>query len=115
MALDMRMLDSECFEDDPNNKAWQCAAQIYDYYTRFDEQKGTQFVFSDLGTYKADKWNIYQDIKDKLVSHYGIPADEIQFTNVPSRKPARKNLFEKNELMVLSASYSVQLPCWEQV
>ena len=95
MALDMRMLDSECFEDDPNNKAWQCAAQIYDYYTRFDEQKGTQFVFSDLGTYKADKWNIYQDIKDKLVSHYGIPADEIQFIQCAKSETARKNLFEK--------------------
>lgn len=95
MALDMRMLDSECFEDDLNNKAWQCAAQIYDYYTRFDEQKGTQFVFSDLGTYKADKWNIYQDIKDKLVSHYGIPADEIQFIQCAKSETARKNLFEK--------------------
>lgn len=94
MALDMRMLDPERFEDDPNNKAWQAAAQIYDYYTRFNEQKGTQFVFSDLSTYKPDKWNIYQDIKDKLVNHYGIPADEIQFIQCAKSEAARAKLFK---------------------
>lgn len=94
MALDMRMLDPERFEDDPNNKAWQAAAQIYDYYTRFNEQKGTQFVFSDLSTYKPDKWNIYQDIKDKLVNHYGIPADEIQFIQCAKSEVARAKLFQ---------------------
>lgn len=94
MALDMRMLDPERFEDDPNNKAWQAAAQIYDYYTRFNEQKGTQFVFSDLSTYKPDKWNIYQDIKDKLVNHYGIPAAEIQFIQCAKSETARAKLFK---------------------
>lgn len=94
MALDMRMLDPERYEDDPNNKAWQAAAQIYDYYTRFNEQKGTQFVFSDLSTYKPDKWNIYQDIKDKLVNHYGIPADEIQFIQCAKSEAAREKLFK---------------------
>lgn len=94
MSLDMRMLDPEHFEDDPNNKASQCAAQIYDYYTRFNEQKGTQFVFSDLSTYKPDKWNIYQDIKDKLVNHYGIPAEEIQFIQCAKSEAARTKLFK---------------------
>lgn len=94
MALDMRMLDSERFEDDPNNKASQAAAQIYDYYTRFNEQKGTQFVFSDLSTYKSDKWNIYQDIKDKLVNHYNIPAEEIQFIQCAKTESAREKLFK---------------------
>lgn len=94
MALDMRMLDSECFKDDPNNKAWQAAAQIYDYYTRFNEQKGTQFVFSDLSTYKSDKWNIYQDIKDKLVNHFNIPAEEIQFIQCAKSEFAREKLFK---------------------
>ncbi len=94
MALDMRMLDSERFQDDPNNKAWQAAAQIYDYYIRFNEHKGTQFVFSDLSTYNPDKWNIYQDIKDKLVNHYGIPAEEIQFIQCAKTEKARATLFK---------------------
>lgn len=94
MALDMRMLDSVRFADDPNNKAWKCAAEIYDYYIRFNENKGTQFVFSDLSTYKAHEWNIYQDIKDKLVNHYGIPAEEIQFIQCVKSEAARDKLFK---------------------
>ena len=94
MALDMRMLDPERFTDDPHNKASQCAAEIYDYYIRHNEQKGTQFVFSDLGTYKPKGWNIYQDIKDKLVNHYGIPADEIQFIQCAKSEAARDKLFK---------------------
>ena len=51
MALDMRMIDPNA-EDDPNNKASHCAKMIAEYYRKYDAQKGTQFVFSDLGTYK---------------------------------------------------------------
>ena len=46
MSLDVRLLGDR-FEDDPNNKASQCAAKAYEYYTRFNEQKGTQFIFYD--------------------------------------------------------------------
>ena len=36
--------------------------------------KGTQFVFSDLGTYQpGDGWNVYSEIKRKLTEDYGIP------------------------------------------
>ncbi len=48
MALDMRMIDPTC-EDHPDNKASHCAKMIADYYKRYDNHKGTQFVFSDLG------------------------------------------------------------------
>ena len=37
-----------------------------------------RFVFSDLGTYKPNEWNVYTDSKEKLV-RLGIPADEIHF------------------------------------
>lgn len=95
MALDMRMLGADHFTDDPNNKASQCAAKLYEYYTHFNKQKGCQFVFSDLSTYKPGEWNIYQDIKDKLVNQYGIPADEIQFIQAAKSETARKKLFDK--------------------
>src|SRR5690606_30623910 len=35
--------------------------------------------FSDLGTYKPNEWNIYSEIKRKLVEDHGIPAHEIRF------------------------------------
>ena len=78
MSLDMRMIDPE-YGDNPGNKASICAAKIAEYYRRFAEYKGTQFVFSDLGTYKPGEWSVYAEIKRKLVEDHGIPASEIRF------------------------------------
>ena len=78
MSLDMRMIDPE-YGDNPGNKASICAAKIAEYYRRFAEYKGTQFVFSDLGTYKPGEWSVYAEIKRKLVEDHGIPANEIRF------------------------------------
>ena len=58
---------------------------------RSNENRGTQFVFSDLSTYKANEWNIYSDIKNKLVA-MGIPADEIQFIQCATTERARETL-----------------------
>lgn len=92
MALDMRLLGDK-FTDDAGNKASICARTIHDYYVRSDANRGTQFVFSDLSTYKPNEWNIYSDIKDKLV-RLGIPAGEIQFIQCAKTERARKRLFE---------------------
>ena len=90
MALDMRMIDPS-YGDHPDNKASHCAATIAEYYKKFDEQKGTQFVFSDLGTYQpGGGWNVYSEIKRKLVEDYGIPADEIRFIQECKNEKARK-------------------------
>ena len=95
MALDMRMIDPELYEDDPGNKASVCAMKIAEYYKKFDEQKGTQFVFSDLGTYQpGDSWNVYSEIKRKLIEDYGIPAHEIRFIQECKNEKARKAVIE---------------------
>lgn len=78
MSLDMRLVSPE-YEDDINNKATHCANKIAEYYKKYDKQKGTQFVFSDLSTYKPGEWNIYSEIKRKLVEDHGIPEHEIRF------------------------------------
>lgn len=92
MALDMRLLGDK-FSDDAENKASICARTIYEYYMRSNENRGTQFVFSDLGTYKPNEWNVYTDIKEKLVN-LGIPTDEVQFIQCATTERARKRLFE---------------------
>jgi N12 class adenine-specific DNA methylase len=78
MSLDMRMISSK-YEDHPDSKASHCATKVAAYYYRFNAQKATQFVFSDLGTYKPAEWNVYSEIKRKLVENHGIPAHEIRF------------------------------------
>ena len=89
MALDMRMIDPAC-EDHPDNKASHCAKMIADYYKRYDNHKGTQFVFSDLGTYRPGEWNVYSEIKRKLIEDYGIPSSEIRFIQECKNERARK-------------------------
>ena len=89
MALDMRMIDPTC-EDHPDNKASHCAKMIADYYHRYDGHKGTQFVFSDLGTYRPSEWNVYSEIKRKLIEDYGIPSSEIRFIQECKNERARK-------------------------
>ena len=114
MALDMRMIDP-AYEDHPDNKASHCAKTIAEYYRKYDVQKGTQFVFSDLGTYQpGDGWNasskreqsklvrsaereknrtkfnVYSEIKRKLMEDHGIPGHEVRFIQECKTDKARK-------------------------
>lgn len=93
MALDLRMISSH-FDDHPDNKASQCAAKIAEYYRKYDEQKGTQFVFSDLGTYKPGEWNVYSEIKRKLVDDHHIPPHEVRFIQECKTDKARKDVID---------------------
>ncbi len=93
MALDMRMI-APAYEDDPNNKASHCAKMIAEYYRKYDAQKGTQFVFSDLGTFKPGEWNVYSEIKRKLIEDYGIPPHEIRFIQECKTERARKSVIQ---------------------
>lgn len=91
MSLDMRMV-SPFYEDHPDSKASHCAANISNYYNQFKAQKGTQFVFSDLGTYKPGEWNVYSEIKRKLVEDHNIPAHEVRFIQEAKSDRQRKEL-----------------------
>ncbi len=91
MSLDMRMI-SQHYEDHIDNKASHCAANIARYYQKFNKQKGTQFVFSDLGTYKPGEWSVYSEIKRKLQEDYGIRAHEVRFIQEAKTDKARKEI-----------------------
>ena len=117
MALDMRMIDPN-YDDHVDNKASHCARMIAEYYRKYDEQKGTQFVFSDLGTFQPGQWassiergqrelvpsaeqeksrtkfNVYSEIKRKLVEDYGIPSSEIRFIQECKNEKSRKAVID---------------------
>ena len=93
LSLDMRLI-SPAYADSPGNKASRCAANIAEYYRRYDEQKGTQMVFCDLSTYKPGVWNIYAEIKRKLVEGHGIPAQEIRFVQEAASDKVRQAMFD---------------------
>ena len=94
MALDMRMIDPH-YEDHPDNKASHCAKMIAEYYRKYDAHKGTQFVFSDQGTYRpGEGWNVYSEIKRKLTEDYGIPAGEVRFIQKCKTDKTRKAVID---------------------
>jgi hypothetical protein len=107
MSLDMRMISRDRYDDHIDNKASHCAAKIAEYHKKYDAQKGTQFVFSDLGTYKPGEWNVYSEIKRKLVEDHGIPAHEVRFIQEAKTETARKAMIagmNEGEIRVLFGS-----------
>ena len=84
---------------------------IAEYYHRYDAHKGTQFVFSDLGTFQpGGGWSVYTEIKRKLVEDYGIPAHEIRFIQECKNEKARKAVIEamnEGQVRVLFGSTSM--------
>ena len=110
MSLDMRMIDLEKYSDHIDNKASHCAKLLNNYYQKYREQKGTQFVFSDLGTYKPGEWNVYSEIKRKLVEEYHIPSHEIRFIQECKNEKAKKAMVEamnRGDIRIIFGSTSM--------
>ena len=110
VALDMRLIDPHLYEQMEGGKVDTCAKMLNEYYHRFNEVKGTQFVFSDTGTYKPGEWNLYSAIKQKLVDEYGIPEKEIRFIQECSTENSRKKVIDamnKGEVRILFGSTSM--------
>lgn len=111
MSLDLRMIDENGYSDHIDNKASHCAKLLNDYYQKYDAQKGTQFVFSDLGTYKTGgDFNIYSEIKRKLVEDYHIPAYEIRFIQECKNEKAKKAMVDamnRGDIRIIFGSTSM--------
>jgi len=107
MAIDPRLLD----EDAPiceNSKLFQCANHVYDTWQETTEHNSTQLIFSDAGTPKPDKFNVYDEIKNQLIQK-GVPEQEIAFIHDAKNDSQRQTLFEKvraGEVRVLIGSTS---------
>lgn len=104
MALDMRILAPTNFSDHPDNKISRCAADIATDYYKYNAQKGTQFLFTDLGAYRGDgSFTPVEALKQKLVEQYGIPAHEIRFIqefNTDKKKAEFTRLMNAGEIRV---------------
>ena len=110
MSLDLRMIDENAYSDHIDNKASHCAKMLNDYYQKYDTQKGTQFVFSDLGTYKPGEWNVYSEIKRKLVEDYHIPSYEIRFIQECKNEKAKKAMVDamnRGDIRIIFGSTSM--------
>lgn len=95
MSLDMRIVDPE-YEDDVDNKLSHCARNIDRLYHQYNEWKGTQFVFCDTGIPNKDKeFDVYTELKRKLVEDYEIPEKEVAFMTSNLSKDKRKRMCDR--------------------
>lgn len=106
MAADMRLVNERRFSDHPDNKVNVCARKVAEIYNLSSTYKGTQIVFSDIGTPKPDAFNLYDTLKAKLSSDFLIPADQITFIHDWAENK-KHQLFEKmnsGEIRILIGS-----------
>jgi N12 class adenine-specific DNA methylase len=106
MAADMRLINPFIYEDHPNNKVNVCARKVAELYKLSNEQKGTQIIFSDIGTPKPDAFNIYDALKNKLVNDFSIPANHITFIHdwTDRQKPELFRKMNNGEIRILLGS-----------
>ena len=93
-SLSPVLVNPNGYSEGDNTKIGFAAKNISEYYYKYNEFKGTQFVFCDLSTAKKGEWSVYQELKDRLVEKYGIPADEIAFIQDATTE-AKKNDYIK--------------------
>ena len=92
-AVDARLVVDEA-EDDPNSKTNEAVRQILRSLDETKSYKGTVAVFADNYQNKHSKFNIYEDIKAKLVEA-GIPENQIVIMKSGMSVKKKLEIFDK--------------------
>lgn len=93
LALDQRLLNP-LLPDVPENKATACASKVFEIWQNTMATQSTQLIFSDLATPSTGEWNVYDDIRDKLIAK-GIPKEQIAFIHDANTDAKKATLFAK--------------------
>ena len=93
LALDQRLLNP-ALPDDPGSKANACADKVYEIWAQTRERRSTQLIFSDLATPGTGAWNVYDDIRDKLIAR-GVPKEEIAYIHDANTDAKKAALFAR--------------------
>lgn len=93
LALDQRLID-DTLDDFPESKVNVCANNVFKIWQDGVPKKTTQLIFCDLSTPSKDKFNVYDDIKNKLIDK-GVPEEEIAFIHDAKTENQKAELFEK--------------------
>lgn len=107
MAIDPRLIDSNA-PNERYSKIGVCCDKVYTVWLDSKELKSTQMIFSDSGTPKKDKFNVYDEIKTQLLGK-GIPENEIAFIHDAKNDKQKDVLFDKmrkGEVRILLGSTS---------
>jgi hypothetical protein len=91
-ALDMRLVNP--FADPHGDTKISCATRrIHEIWNQTKDARATQLVFCDLSTPDPDKFNVYHELRARLLDS-GIPAAEIAFIHDAESDAAKKLLFD---------------------
>jgi N12 class adenine-specific DNA methylase len=91
-ALDMRLIDPYAARDQ-ETKIDLAASRIVSIWKATQVERSTQLVFSDLSTPDPGRFNVYDDVRSKLMKA-GVPAHEISFIHEAETDTAKKLLFD---------------------
>ena len=93
-ALDQRLIN-DMLPDAPESKVNLCVENAFKVWQDSTLEKGTQLIFCDLSTPKADgTFNVYDDLKAKLMAR-GVPEEEIAFIHDANTETKKAELFAK--------------------
>jgi N12 class adenine-specific DNA methylase len=92
-AVDARLVLSDT-EDDPNSKTNEAVRQTLRSLKETADYKGTVAIFADNYQNKQSGFNLYDDIRDKLIAE-GVPADEIVIMRSGMTVKKKLEIFEK--------------------
>ncbi|WP_346690379.1 LPD5 domain-containing protein [uncultured Cloacibacillus sp.] len=93
IGLDQRLMD-DSLPDDPGSKVNACVSNVLRIWRETKEDKGTQLIFCDFSTPDPKKFNLYDDIKEKLIKA-GVPENEIAFIHDADTETKKAALFAK--------------------
>ncbi|MCM1059778.1 MAG: hypothetical protein NC452_05745 [Eubacterium sp.] len=93
IGLDQRLINP-LLPDAPQSKVNACIDNVFDIYTRTEDRRSAQIIFCDFSTPNGKGFNLYDDIRDKLVAR-GVPKSEVAFIHEATTEAKKKELFAK--------------------
>lgn len=92
LALSPRLYDQDIpYEGD---KLKQCAFNVAKIYHKTMSERSTQIIFSDIGTPKDGRYDVYNTLKEIIISE-GVTSEHIAFVHDAKTDTQRANLFRK--------------------
>lgn len=92
-AVDARLVEMNA-EDDPKSKTNEAVRQTLRSLKETDDYKGTVAIFADHYQNKRSGFNLYEDIKKKLIKQ-GVPENEIVVMKSGMKIKQKLEIFEK--------------------
>ena len=92
-AVDARLVEMDA-EDDPRSKTNEAVRQTLRSLKETDDYKGTVAIFADHYQNKRSGFNLYEDIKQKLIAQ-GVPESEVVVMKPAMTIKKKLDIFDK--------------------